>query len=129
VRELQSQVVRAKQELVTAQVDLRTARGEADNLRAELAVAKARMEELEGELKKVQSAPPAAAAGDDLKSIKGIGPKYEKMLRAAGVTGLSVIAAWTESDIDTIAAKIGVKADKIRRDDWVGNAKRLTGLA
>jgi predicted flap endonuclease-1-like 5' DNA nuclease len=128
VRELQTQVVRAKQELVTAQVDLRTARGEADNLRAELAVAKTRIEELEAALKKVQSAPPAAI-GDDLKSIKGIGPKYEKMLRAAGVTGLAAIAAWSESDIDTMADKVGIKAERIRRDDWVGNAKRLTGAA
>lgn len=122
VQQLTAQLVKARQELVSAQVELRTARGEADNLRAELGVAKGRIEELDAALKKAQSAPPAAA-GDDLKVIKGIGPKYEKLLRAAGVTTLAQIAAWTETDIDAIAKTMGVKADKIRKDDWVGNAK------
>jgi predicted flap endonuclease-1-like 5' DNA nuclease len=123
VRDLQAQVVRARQELINVQVELRTARGEADNLRAELGVAKTRIEELESQLKKAQSAPPAAR-GDDLKVIKGIGPKFEKLLHAAGVTSLAQIAAWTDADIDSMAAKLGVKAERIRKDDWVGNAKR-----
>ncbi len=106
-------------------MDLRTARGEADNLRAELSVAKSRIEELESELKKVQSAPPAAR-GDDLKVIKGIGPKFEKLLHAAGVTSLAQIATWTDADIDRMAKTMGVKPDRIRKDDWIGNAKRLT---
>ncbi|HEX6276007.1 MAG TPA: hypothetical protein VFZ53_23365 [Polyangiaceae bacterium] len=122
VRELQAQVVRARQELVAAQVELRTARGEADNLRAELNVAKARIEALEAELNKTKS---AAVTGEDLKVIKGIGPKFEKLLRSAGITSLSQIAAWGESDVDAIAKKLGIKAERIRKDDWVGNAKRV----
>jgi predicted flap endonuclease-1-like 5' DNA nuclease len=124
LKDLQAQAARARQELTTAQVDLRTARGEADNLRAELSVARARIEELESQLKKSQSAPPAAR-GDDLKVIKGIGPKFEKLLHGAGVTSLTQIAAWTDSDIDRMAKAIGVKPERVRKDDWVGNAKRL----
>jgi predicted flap endonuclease-1-like 5' DNA nuclease len=125
VRDLQAQAARARQELISVQVDLRTARGEADNLRAELSVAKTRIEELESQLKKAKSAP-ATATGEDLKVIKGIGPKFEKLLRSVGVTALAQIAAWSEADIDSIAAKLGVKAERIRKDDWVGNAKRLS---
>jgi predicted flap endonuclease-1-like 5' DNA nuclease len=126
VRELQAQVVRARQELASAQVELRTARGEADNLRAELSVAKSRVEALEVELNRSRSAA-ITQPGDDLKVIKGIGPKYEKLLRSAGVTSLAEIASWNEADVDAIAKKLGIKADRIRKDDWVGNAKRLGG--
>jgi len=126
LQQLQSQVMRGRQELVAAQVELRTTRGEAYNLRAELSVAKARIEELESELRRAQS-DRITTPGDDLKSIKGIGPKFEKLLRGAGIVTLAQIAAWTESDIDSMAQKLGVKADRIRKDDWVGNAKRLIG--
>ncbi|HEX6766634.1 MAG TPA: hypothetical protein VF103_14170, partial [Polyangiaceae bacterium] len=124
IHQLQAQVIRGRQELVTAQVDLRTARGEVYNLRAELTVAKTRIEELEGELRKAQS-DRITTPGDDLKSIKGIGPKFEKLLRGAGIVTLAQIAGWSESDIDEMAKKLGVKAERIRKDDWVGNAKRL----
>jgi len=126
LRELQGQLVRARQELVGAQVELRTARGEADNLRAELAVAKARIEELEGDMAKAKSAA-ITLVGDDLKVIKGIGPKFEKLLRAAGITSVAQIATWSESELEAIAQKIGVKAERIRKDDWVGKAKRFAG--
>jgi NADH-quinone oxidoreductase subunit E len=125
VQQLTAQVVRARQELVAAQVELRTARGESNNYRAELQSAKARIAELEAELQKVRSAPPPAAT-DDLKRIKGIGPKFEKILHAAGITSIATVAAWTESDIDSVAKKVGIKAERIRREDWVGKAKSLT---
>ncbi|HVR20385.1 MAG TPA: hypothetical protein VMS65_11830 [Polyangiaceae bacterium] len=126
VRELQAQVVRARQELAAAQVELRTTRVDAYNLRAELDVAKSRIAELEVELNRSRSAA-ITQPGDDLKVIKGIGPKYEKLLRGAGVTSLAEIASWSEGDIEAVAKKLGIKADRIRKDDWVGNAKRLGG--
>lgn len=132
MRELQGQVMRARQELATTQMELRTTRGDVYNLRAELAVAKARIEELEAELRKAQASAQSAVptvVGDDLKVIKGIGPKYEKLLRGAGVTTLAQVAAWSDADIDAIAKKLGIKADRIRKDDWIGNAKRQTGGA
>ena len=126
IQQLTAQVVRARQDLVAAQVELRTARGEANNYRAELSVAKARITELEAVVEKLRSAP-AAAGADDLKRIKGIGPKFEKILHAAGITSLTQVAAWTESDIDATAKTVGIKGDRIRREDWVGKAKSLTG--
>jgi NADH-quinone oxidoreductase subunit E len=169
--------VRARQELFAAQAELRTARGDAENLRTELNVMKARVDELDAglsaekkraaaldaelgiagsrakeleaelgivtvrvkeletelgvararirevETSRTDSAA-AAAAGDDLKVLKGIGPKFEKLLRGAGVTSIAQIASWTESDIDTFAKELGIKPERIRKDDWVGSAKR-----
>jgi predicted flap endonuclease-1-like 5' DNA nuclease len=73
------------------------------------------------------SAPPPPADLEDLKSVKGIGPKIEMLLRGQGVTSVAQIAAWSDADISAIAQKIGVKAARIRKDDWIASAKRLVG--
>ncbi len=68
---------------------------------------------------------PRAPSGDDLTRLKGIGPGLEKALRGAGVTSLSQIAAWTEADIRAIAPVLRARPERILREDWVGNARRL----
>ena len=62
---------------------------------------------------------------DDLKRIKGIGPKLEKLLNTLGVTGYSQIAAWDDDEIDRIDAQLGTFAGRIRRDDWPTQARYL----
>lgn len=69
----------------------------------------------------------AASAADDLKQIKGIGPALEKTLHEAGVTRFDQIAGWSDGDIDAMAAKLGRLGGRIRHDDWVGQARILTG--
>jgi predicted flap endonuclease-1-like 5' DNA nuclease len=61
---------------------------------------------------------------DDLKLIKGIGQKFERVLHSAGIRRLQQIASWTESDIESIAEKIGIPAERIRRENWVEKARR-----
>ena len=68
---------------------------------------------------------PAAAAPDDLRKIKGVGPKLAALLHSLGVTTYAQIAAWTEADIDRIDAQLGTFAGRIRRDGWVEQAKFL----
>jgi predicted flap endonuclease-1-like 5' DNA nuclease len=63
--------------------------------------------------------------GDDLKRIKGVGPKLEKLLNALGVTSYSQIAAWDDDEIDRIDAQLGAFAGRIRRDDWPTQARLL----
>lgn len=70
-------------------------------------------------------AAPAAASGDDLTRIKGLGPKLSATLNGAGVTSFAQIAAWSDADIDRIDALLGRFQGRIRRDDWVGQAKLL----
>jgi predicted flap endonuclease-1-like 5' DNA nuclease len=62
---------------------------------------------------------------DDLRKIKGLGPKLVTLLAAQGVTRFDQIAAWSEADVDRIDAQLGTFAGRIRRDNWVEQAKYL----
>ena len=66
-----------------------------------------------------------AVPGDDLKRIKGVGPKLEKLLHSLGVTSYAQVAAWDDEQIDRIDAQLGTFAGRIRRDDWPAQARYL----
>lgn len=66
-----------------------------------------------------------ASGGDDLTRIKGLGPKLAGTLREMGVTSFAQIAAWDDAEIDRVDAQLGRFQGRIRRDDWVGQAKLL----
>jgi predicted flap endonuclease-1-like 5' DNA nuclease len=63
--------------------------------------------------------------GDDLTRIKGIGPTYDRALRAAGIESFAEIANWTDDDVTRIAGVLRARPDRIRREDWIGSARRL----
>lgn len=71
------------------------------------------------------TAPAASDAGDDLRKIKGLGPKMLTLLNSLGVTRFAQIAAWTDSDLDELDGKLGAFAGRPRRDNWVEQAKLL----
>lgn len=75
------------------------------------------------------AAPPAAGAGDaasdDLSRIKGLGPKLVVLLGEMGVTRFAQIAEWDDAEIDRVDARLGRFAGRIRRDDWVAQARLL----
>ncbi|HKL70811.1 50S ribosomal protein L21 [Salibaculum sp.] len=76
--------------------------------------------------KSAEKAPETAAAGgDDLKQLSGVGPALEKKLHAAGVTTFAQIAAWTEADIADMDEKLSFKG-RIEREGWVDQAKDLS---
>jgi NADH-quinone oxidoreductase subunit E len=64
---------------------------------------------------------------DDLTRISGIGPRIRDRLHAEGVRRFSQIAAWTDEDVDRFDALIGGPEDRVRRDEWVAQARRLAG--
>lgn len=68
---------------------------------------------------------PGPVSGDDLRRIKGVGPKLVVMLDEQGVTSFAQIAAWTEEDIARVDATLGRFAGRIERDQWVEQAKLL----
>ncbi|MEE4208364.1 MAG: hypothetical protein V2I43_03750 [Parvularcula sp.] len=71
---------------------------------------------------------PAAAGttnGDDLRRIKGVGPKLVTLLNEQGITRFDQIAAWDDADIDRVDAGLGRFQGRIRRDQWVEQAKFL----
>lgn len=77
---------------------------------------------------KTSAKPAGKAAGaegaGDLKRISGIGPKLEEVLKGMGVMSLAQVAAWTDADIARFDKELGFEG-RIRRDDWVGQAKAL----
>ncbi|MBY5932533.1 50S ribosomal protein L21 [Tateyamaria omphalii] len=66
----------------------------------------------------------AAAEGDDLKQLSGVGPALEKKLHEAGVTTFAQIAAWTEEDVAAMDEKLSFKG-RIEREGWIAQAEEL----
>lgn len=66
----------------------------------------------------------AAVKADDLKRISGVGPKLEQVLNGRGIQRFADIAAWSDADIERIDVELGFDG-RIRRDDWVSQAKAL----
>jgi predicted flap endonuclease-1-like 5' DNA nuclease len=64
---------------------------------------------------------------DDLTLIKGIGPKIAALLNEHGITRFAQIAELDEDTIDSLGDALGSFRGRIRRDDWVGSARRLVG--
>lgn len=62
---------------------------------------------------------------DDLKQIKGVGPKMEAVLNAKGVYQFAQIAVFTEADLAWLDAATGSFPGRAERDDWVGQARDL----
>jgi predicted flap endonuclease-1-like 5' DNA nuclease len=63
---------------------------------------------------------------DDLTAIGGIGPALERKLNAAGISSYAQLAALSNDDIDHLEKNIIKFSGRIRRDDWVGQAKALS---
>ncbi len=68
---------------------------------------------------------PVVSGQDDLRRIKGVGPKLAALLQSLGVTTYGQVAAWSEADIDRVDAQLGTFAGRIRRDSWVQQAQFL----
>lgn len=73
------------------------------------------------------SGTPAGAAGeaDDLRKIKGLGPKMLALLHSLGITRYQQIASWTDADLDELDTRLGAFAGRPRRDNWVEQARLL----
>lgn len=61
---------------------------------------------------------------DSLTQIKGIGPKVEEQLNAAGIYHFSQIANWTEANIQWLEENTTF-AHRAKKDLWVNQAKAL----
>ncbi|MEM8792440.1 MAG: helix-hairpin-helix domain-containing protein [Pseudomonadota bacterium] len=72
-----------------------------------------------------EEADAAPADPDDLTLIKGIGPKLAERLNGMGVFRFAQIAEWDTEDIASVDERLAFRG-RIERDDWVGQARRLT---
>jgi predicted flap endonuclease-1-like 5' DNA nuclease len=62
---------------------------------------------------------------DDLLRLKGVGPKLKTLLIDLGITRFAQIAAWTDTDLATIDARLGTFKGRPVRDQWIDQAKYL----
>ena len=64
-------------------------------------------------------------APDDLKQIKGVGPKLEGVLHSMGFYHFDQIAAWGPDEIAWADQNLVGFKGRVSRDDWVPQAKTL----
>lgn len=62
---------------------------------------------------------------DDLKLIKGIGPKMEALCNRLGFYHFDQIAAWTPAELAWVDENLEDFKGRASRDDWVGQARDL----
>lgn len=62
---------------------------------------------------------------DNLKEIKGVGPKLEEMLNEMGVYHFDQISAWGAEEVAWVDSRLGRFKGRATRDDWIGQAKIL----
>ncbi|MCF6273038.1 MAG: NADH-quinone oxidoreductase subunit NuoE [Rhodobacteraceae bacterium] len=68
---------------------------------------------------------PRGGQPDDLKKIKGVGPKLEKELNVAGVFHFDQIAGWSVAEVTWADQHLVSFKGRVSRDNWVGQAKEL----
>ena len=66
-----------------------------------------------------------AGGPDDLKRIKGVGPKLEALLHRMGVFHFDQIAAWTGAEVAWVDEALEGFRGRVSRDGWVAQAKIL----
>jgi len=83
---------------------------------------------LEGKDEGVKPATLTAAregGADDLKMIKGVGPKLEKLVHSLGFYHFDQVASWSAQEIAWVDANLEGFKGRVSRDEWVKQAKVL----
>ena len=79
-----------------------------------------------GEPAKPEGLKAARAGGaDDLKQIKGVGPKMEALLNKLGYFHFDQIAAWTKGEVAWVDDNLEGFKGRVSRDEWVKQARVL----
>ncbi|MEO0752856.1 MAG: NADH:ubiquinone oxidoreductase [Pseudomonadota bacterium] len=62
---------------------------------------------------------------DNLKEIKGVGPKLEKLLNSMGYYHFDQVAAWKKKEVAWVDENLEGFKGRVTRDEWVKQAKIL----
>jgi NADH-quinone oxidoreductase subunit E len=65
------------------------------------------------------------SGADDLKRIKGVGPKLEKILNSLGFFHFDQVASWSETEMAWVDQNLEGFKGRATRDNWVAQAKEL----
>jgi NADH-quinone oxidoreductase subunit E len=68
---------------------------------------------------------PRKAGADDLKMIKGVGPKLEKLLNTLGFYHFDQIAKWSAEELYWVDQNLEGFMGRAARDEWVSQASTL----
>ena len=68
---------------------------------------------------------PRKAGADDLKLIKGVGPKLEKLLNTLGFYHFDQIAKWSAEELSWVDDNLEGFKGRASRDEWVSQADTL----
>jgi NADH-quinone oxidoreductase subunit E len=68
---------------------------------------------------------PRGGTPDDLKLIKGVGAKLEKVLHGLGIYHYEQIAGWGPAEVVWIDGNLEGFRGRASRDGWVGQAQSL----
>jgi predicted flap endonuclease-1-like 5' DNA nuclease len=68
---------------------------------------------------------PRDGQADNLKEIKGIGPKLEAVCHSVGVFHFDQIAAWTAEEVAWVDQNLKGFKGRVSRDNWVEQARQL----
>ena len=70
------------------------------------------------------------AAPQDLKHIYAIDAATEAALNRLGITRYDAISRWSRGDLDRIAPALGIRRQRMNRENWIEQAQMLaTGVA
>jgi NADH-quinone oxidoreductase subunit E len=68
---------------------------------------------------------PRKAGADDLKLIKGVGPKLESMLHGMGIFHFDQISKWGAAEVSWADQNLQGFKGRVSRDTWVEQAQKL----
>lgn len=68
---------------------------------------------------------PRGGKADDLKLVKGIGPKLEILCHKLGFYHFDQIANWTAAEIAWVDENLEGFKGRVTRDEWVAQARDL----
>lgn len=68
---------------------------------------------------------PNGGQADDLKKIKGVGPKLERLCNMMGFWHYDQIAKWSDDEVAWVDENLQGFKGRVSRDEWVDQAKIL----
>ncbi|GHE01426.1 hypothetical protein U879_14820 [Defluviimonas sp. 20V17] len=68
---------------------------------------------------------PRDGKADDLKKIKGVGPRLELLLNSMGIYHFDQVAGWTAAEAAWVDENLEGFKGRVTRDDWVAQARLL----
>ena len=68
---------------------------------------------------------PRKGQADDLKRLRGVGPRLEELLHSLGIWHFDQIARWSDEEVAWVDSHLEGFNGRVRRDEWVKQAKVL----